>query len=366
VEDRSETVVSRLPAQSAGGPLARALLLAAVVPALLAGCGLISHSPSTGSLQADTGVVGYYIPATLAQLASGRTFGLTVNTLQKEAFQACIGRLGFDQQAQAVAFRMLNFMPFGGQNGWVQAQEAGLGLVNLATVSRSGMLVPIFASPLSSGRSKLPQAEMRALQVDQWHCWRQVRLLSAPLDREGFGLFQRWYSAETRVLESAPVQAADHTFSTCVLKQGAPRTAAGSLRQFVAWIEQVVNRGTGFQRFVGGIGGPAAFGGPVVVQVTPAPAPGGGFTGSGSVAVFSSGRPGPGQSSSSSAVARQHADARWSAVFVRCAGPLVAMLQAQLLIKQSAFMQAHFQQVAALEQRARTTMATLERMAWAT
>jgi hypothetical protein len=353
--------LTRLRALSARGPLARAVL-AVAAPALLVGCGVLSRSTSAGTLQADTGVVGYYLPATLAQLASGRTFGETISTLQKEAFEACIGRLGFDQQARAVAFRMLNFMPFGGQNGWVQAQEAGLGLVNLATVSRSGMLVPIFASPVSAGGAKLPPAEMRALQVDQWRCWRQVRVLTAPLDREGFALFQRWYSAETRVLESAPVQSADHTFSTCVLRQGAPRTAAGSLRQFVAWIEQVVNRGTGFQKFFG-VGGPVAFTGPVVVQVTPAPGSGGGFSASGSISV-SGGRPGPGQSSS--AVARQHADAQWSAVFVRCAGPLVAMLQAQLLIKQGAFMQAHFQQVAALEQRARTTMTTLERMAWVT
>jgi len=355
--------VTRPRSLPARGPLARALL-AVSVPALLAGCGVFSRSTNAGTLQADTGVVGYYLPATLAQIASGRTFGQTISTLQREAFEACIGRLGFDQQAQAVAFRMLNFMPFGGQNGWVQAQEAGLGLVNLATVSRSGMLVPIFASPVSVGGTRLPSAEMRALQIDQWRCWRQVRALTAPLDREGFALFQRWYSAETRVLESAPVQAADHTFSTCVLKQGAPRTAAGSLRQFVAWIEQVVNRGTGFQKFFGGVGGPVAFTGPVVVQVTPAAGPGGGFSGSGSATAVSRGRPGPGQSSA--AVARQHADAQWSAVFVRCAGPLVAMLQAQLLIKQGVFIQAHFQQVAALEQRARTTMTRLERMAWAT
>ena len=331
----------------------RVSLASGAVAVLLAGCGALAPKPVATVSQADTGVIGYYMPATLAQLASGSTFGQTLSTLQKEAFERCIGRLGFDAKAQSVAFTMLDFMPFGALNGWVQAREAGLGLVNLATVAHGGNLVPIygFFGPLNA--RGLPQAELRALRFDQWRCWQQVRVVTAALDRQGFALFQKWYATETRILQSAPVQAADKTFSTCVLLQGAPRAASGSLRQFIAWMEQVVNRGTGYSRVIQGFfGGPVAFSGPVAVS-------GGGPRSSASGA----GSSGGGAPGSSSAVAQQQADARWTAVFTRCAGPLVAMLQAQLLIKQSAFLQGHFGQVSALEQRSARIMTVLEKMA---
>jgi hypothetical protein len=53
-------------------------------------------------------------------------------------------------------------------------------------------------------------------------------------------------------------------------------------------------------------------------------------------------------------------------VFTRCAGPPVSLLQGQLLVRQSTFLQAHFGQVSALERQAAETIAMLERMAGGT
>jgi hypothetical protein len=306
------------------GGLAVRAVMAAVAAALVAGCNsLVPGSGGLTSQPTDSNVIGYFMPATMAQVTSGTTFQQTLATLEKEQFEACIRRLGFNSQAQTLAFAELNFMPFATAAAYQRAQEAGLGLVNLQSIQQSGMLAPIYYQGLNQPNlSGISMAELRAIEADRWRCWSQAQQPARQLNLLGAALFRQWYAVQSRVEASAQVQALDKVFGTCVMKSGAPRTAAGSLRQFINWLEGVINRG--------------AF---IIVQ-----------RGAGS----------PGFSSSSSALG--NTDAQWTAVFARCAGPLVAVLQGLWLEKQQAFMQTHFQQVTQLEKVAAQTLSTLARM----
>src|SRR5262245_35238784 len=138
---------ARIGARARGAtPASRGVLAvsAALAACLAAGCGsLVPGSGGLTSRPTDNGGIGHSIPATMAQVSSGTTFEQTLSTLQKELFESCIRRLGFGPRAQAFAFANLNLMPFSIASGYQRAQEAGLGLVDLSSISRIGMLAPI-------------------------------------------------------------------------------------------------------------------------------------------------------------------------------------------------------------------------------
>lgn len=306
------------------GAMAARAIVAVLAVALVAGCNsLVPGSGGLTSQPTNSNVIGYYMPATMAQVTAGTTFEQTLTTLEKEQFEACIRRLGFGPQAQAFAFAELGFMPFNVSSGYQRAQEAGLGLINLQTIGQSGMLAPIFYAglnpPTLSGAS---MGEIRAVESDRWRCWQQAQQPARQLNLLGAALFRQWYAVQARVEASTQVQALDKVFGTCVMKQGAPRTAAGSLRNFINWLEGVINRGAIFIVRNGAVG----------------------------------------RTFSSSSAALGKTDAQWSAVFARCAGPLVAVLQGLWLTKQQEFMQTHFQQVTELETVAARTLSTLARV----
>lgn len=304
--------------------MAARAVAAGLAAALVAGCSsLVPGSGGLTSQSQDSNVIGFYMPASMAQVNAGVTFQQTLSTLEKEQFEACIRRLGFPPQVQTIAFNNLNFLPFNIAAGNQRAQEAGLGLVNLQTIGRFGMLAPIYYAGLNRPNlSGVSQAELRAVQSDQWRCWQQAQQPAHQLNLLGAALFRQWYAVQSRVEASAQVQALDKVFGTCVTKEGAPRTAAGSLRQFINWLEGVINQGA-FIIARGGAGG----------------------------TVFAS-----------RAAALSKTDAQWTAVFARCAGPLVAVLQGLWLEKQQEFMQTHFQQVTELETVAARTLSTLSRV----
>lgn len=306
------------------GVLAARVIAAFLAAALVAGCNsLVQGQGGLTSQPTDSDVVGFFMPATMAQVTSGATFQQTLTTLEKEQFEACIRRLGFGSQAQAFAFAQLGLMPFGVASGYQRAQEAGLGLVNLQAVGQSGVLAPIYYPGLNQSTLRgVSMAEIRAVESDRWRCWQQAQAPARQLNLLGSALFRQWYAMQAKVEASAQVQALDKVFGTCVMRQGAPRTAAGSLRQFINWLEGVINRG--------------AF---IIVR---------------------NGATSPQFSSSSAALGKT--DAQWSAVFARCAGPLVSVLQGLWLEKQQAFMQTHFQQVTELETVAARTLRTLARV----
>ena len=295
-----------------------ALTSAIVLASLLAaGCASASRAAGARSAlgQTATGVVGEYIPATMAQVADGTDFQQTISTLQRELFETCIKGYGFGPRAQAFAFQSLNLMPFQAVSGYTQNQNAQVGLVDVSSVTQSGMLAPIYlrTRPDSTGVSA---AEQAALRADQWHCWSKSLQPVRKLDQLGFALRRQWYAQEVRLLKTKQVRAASKVFGACVTHAGAPRTASESLGQFIGWLQGMVNRA----EFAGRIGGPE----PLLQP-------------------------------------RQAMDAHWSAVFIRCGGPLVSLLQRLLPATQQAFVQEHYGQVAALEKAAAQTVAELER-----
>jgi hypothetical protein len=304
--------------------MAARVIVAVLAASLIAGCNsVVPGASGLISQPTDNGVIGFFMPATMAQVNSGATFEQTLTTLEKENFEGCIRRLGFDQQAQALAFAELNFMPFATASAYQRAQEAGLGLVNLQTIQQSGMLAPIYFAGLNQPNlSGISSAELQAIQSDRWRCWSQARQPANQLNLLGAALFRQWYTEQAKVEASAQVQALDKVFGTCVTKSGAPRTAAGSLRQFISWLEGVINQGAFMIVRNGAVG-----------------------------SLFQR-----------SSAALGKTDAQWSAVFARCAGPLVAVLQGLWLQKQQAFMQTHFQQVTELETVATRTLSTLARL----
>lgn len=296
--------------------LAACSLLAACCAAA---CGTAGHGPAarTGLGQVSTGVTGQYIPATMAQVADGTTFQLTITTLQKELFEHCIRSYGFGPRAQAVAFRNLNLMPFEAISGYTQNQNAAVGLVDLSSVTRTGMLAPIYIPEGRPDTTGISAAEQEALRADQWHCWDKTLVPVRKLQRQGFALQRQWYAQEVRLLGTRQVRQATNVFGRCITRAGAPRTASESLGQFLAWLQGMVNRGV--------YSVPAGGSGPAVQP-------------------------------------RQQVDAHWSGVFLRCGRPLVTLLQRLLPGIQQGFLQLHFGQVAALEKTARQTVAALERM----
>src|SRR5258708_4422183 len=223
------------------------------------------------------------MPASMSQIADGIEFQQTLSTLEKELFEDCIRGYGFGPQAQAYAFANLDLMPLQAMSGYTQNQEAAVGLVNLGSVARSGMLAAVYYAGARPNAAGVSSAEQRALQADQWRCWSKASQPARHLSQVGFALWRQWYSAEVRMLTSAQVRPATKVFGTCVTHQGAPRTASESLGQFLDWLQRQVNRG-------------------VYRSVGPLPA----------------------------VQPRQQLDAHWSKVFTKCATPLVTLLQRML------------------------------------
>ena len=293
-----------------------AIVLALV---LAAGCASAQRGPGARSTlgRTATGVMGEYIPATMAQIADGTDFQQTISILQKELFEDCIKGYGFGPRAQAFAFQSLNLMPFQAVSGFTQNQNAQVGLVDLRSIIRSGMLAPIYIMGSRPDATGVSAAEQAALRADEWHCWSKSLQPVRKLDQLGFALRRQWYSQEVRLLNSSQVRAANKVFGSCVTRAGAPRTASESLGQFIGWLQRTVNRAEFASRFGG---------------------------------------------ASPSLQPRQSVDAHWSAVFIRCGRPLVSLLQRLLPGAQQAFVQDHFGQVTTLEKRAEQTVAELERM----
>jgi hypothetical protein len=304
----------------AGPGRGRALASLVVLASLLAaGCASVAGATGVRSAlgQSTTGVVGEFIPATIAQVADGTDLQQTISILEKELFEDCIKGYGFGPQAQAFAFQSLNLIPFQAMSGYTQNQNAQVGLIDVRSVTRTGMLAPIYIMASRPDASGIPPAEQAALRADQWHCWSKSLQPVRRLDQLGFALQRQWYAQEVRLLNSTQVRAANRVFGSCVTHAGAPRTASESLGQFLNWLQGMVNRAV----FASRIGG-----------VQPLLQP------------------------------RQRIDAHWSAVFIRCGGPLVLLLQRLLPVAQHAFIQDHYGQVTALETAATQTVDGLERM----
>jgi hypothetical protein len=163
---------------------------------------------------------------------------------------------------------------------------------DLAAISRSGTLDP----GLRNGLRKLivPRRDQHAYQADLSRCQQNPQKIIAPLIRVGSNLAGPWLSIVNKVQVSAQVRGYLDRFSSCVAQAGTPGSSAGSFSYFLAWV-------TGLE---------------AAAKTT-----------AGAIAV----------------------DRHWAPIFVRCAGPTVAVQDRLELAQQAAFLQRHHQQVRALQ-----------------
>jgi hypothetical protein len=66
-------------------------------------------------------------------------------------------------------------MPFQAMSGYTNNQNAAVGLVDVRSVTRTGMLAPIYITGIRPDATGVSAAEQRALRADQWHCWSQSK-----------------------------------------------------------------------------------------------------------------------------------------------------------------------------------------------
>jgi hypothetical protein len=276
----------------------------------LSGCALAHGSPSPAkysgaSSPLATEMVYSAFPATAAQWADGARFSMTVRDLERAAWARCMTAHGFSQQAPVSAASIA---------GDVAMFQDNTQLPNLALMARTGLFVPatgfgsVGPSPASGPSGN--KAVERAMTADGRKCYpaadRPMRSVTGALT----ALSNQWWGIIGQVEASAQVQAATRGFATCVQRHGVPVADAGSISAFLAWV-------TGLQTYSMG--------------------------------------------HSASVVIEHH----WVGVFVPCARNLVAVREKMQLQRQRPFLQDHYQEILAAEDRVTTAMATLVQLAGA-
>lgn len=282
---------------------------------LIAGCAGSPESGAAPSPQVQAETIDFFFPATVAQSDGADTFLAARVALERQAANMCVNRFGFGQQAHSYISAIQHYRKFGQVPGYRDQVQSLSGLIDLHTVAQTGMLVPVITGengqPSTSG---LPANEVRAVNDDIARCVSPLQQLGSAWQRDGRALEQLWTMATEHIYRSAALTQATRTFGSCVTRKGAPRAAAGSLDQFQTWLDRMVNP-------------PSAY-----------------------------------SSSPPTSGPRVALDARWSAVFSDCARPVVPVTQRLLLSAQRAFLQAHYQEVTALERQVAQNIRLLERM----
>jgi hypothetical protein len=175
---------------------------------------------------------------------------------------------------------------------------------DLAAISRSGSLDP----GLQYGLRQLvvPRGEQHAYQADLSRCQQDPQKIIAPVMRVGNNLARPWLSIVNKIQISIQARGYLDHFSSCVEQAGTPGSSAGSFSNFLAWV-------TGLEAAA---------------------------------------------KTKASAIA---VDRRWAPIFVRCAGPTVAVQDRLELAQQAAFLQQHDQQVRTLRALAAQAVTRLKR-----
>jgi hypothetical protein len=280
---------------------------------MAAGCASPSDGAAAPSPQVQEETIGWFFPATVAQSESGAAFLENLHALSVQAVNECVSRSGFSAQAKAyvIAFEDYSDSPYSVLPGYTQQWDPDL--IDVPVVRESGMLVEVV-----TGTNRPPSAaslaigEKQAINADLSRCIRQTRQPGTAFQNDGKALRRLWRISTTNINNSSAVTRANRQFGSCVTRQGAP-PAAASPAQFPTWLDGVVNP-------------PAAYAGTLP--------------------------PGP----------RASVDAHWSTVWALCAAPVVTVWQQHLESTQRAFLQAHYQEVTALEQQVAQSISEMEKM----
>lgn len=162
---------------------------------------------------------------------------------------------------------------------------------DLSRIARTHQLNPALTTPLPTD-SPVPDSEQAAFRADDATCADQPSPLAA-LAKAASALVAQWQADVARIQASAQVVAKMQGFTACVELAGTPAGEAGSFDAYLAWVTGQESR-----------------------QGTPA--------------------------------AARSADARFAAVFVRCARPVVSVEATLQLTRRASFLHDHRPAVAAL------------------
>jgi hypothetical protein len=295
------------------------LLIALVMASLASGCGLgaanaapdaAAHQPSP--LGAE--VIDTFLPATGAQNSAGLKFNATETALRNRILARCMNRQSFGAREQPYLRwdeRYLNqlspWVP-----GWDGRDVSGVVLYNIPLLARGGLLGEILTG--APPPPKLPTAEEGAIDTADARCQNSASTAFQKLRTAGVELEQPWLREVNGIRGSASVQAALHGFTTCAAGHGAPAAAAKSPATFDAWLSELVQ--------------------PTVTQVSAIRTP---------------------------IATRVAEDRHWTEVFVTCATAPASLEDRLQLRQQRSFLQAHREQLLALESLASRVLSTLER-----
>jgi hypothetical protein len=267
--------------------------IAAVSLVLVSACGSPSRdvrrgadlANGVGSSRLETEALYYWFPATGAQAASGaRYFGI-VSSLRDGPMASCMANHGVAYTKYSAAQYAASFV-------------LNADLPDLQVISRTGRFVPDSAA-VHMPNPGMARAKVRAYGSDLRTCATRIASSSYPdPDQSASGLRNQWGDILSSAESSTKVRATLPAFESCTEHAGVPPSVFGKA----------------------GSDSSAAFG---VVEAWI-----------------------DGPISRARTAASQHiVERHWTAVFVRCARPVVGTLNPLLATQQKAFFQQHARQI---------------------
>jgi hypothetical protein len=245
------------------------------------------------------GLVGLYLPASGAQYSTGALFMGEMGALENKIASRCMAGRGFRLPATATPAELA-------RRDWDLTDFPDLG-----AIARAGTL-PSYSMPR-------PPTETKAYQQALRQCTDAAGAVFWPLERSIRGLTNPWNTTLDRIQASAAVTATMPGLRACAARYGwpsepygSPNSTINSFGDFVDWIASYID----------------------------------------------------GAGSRDASDAQLNAlNRHWAAVFVRCAGPTVAVMERQQLAAQRVFLRQHQERFAAAVRTARAAFAAAERLA---
>lgn len=272
------------------------------VASITAGCGAHHSQASAGASPLEQEFVDYEFPATGAQYAKGNLYEATVGMLQRTVLAHCLTAHGWNQTGPQITANNIALTAVGDQDNTV--------FPNLAWMSKTGLFVPD-KGPSNGGNpvgpkdgGVIPRAERPYIGECEAVAARPLKPPTTPLN----ALVAEWNRIVERADSSPRVQAAGRGFGECVEQHGVPAAKASSLFNFLSWV-------TGLE----------------------ARAP----TRSSSIAV----------------------ERHWVKVFIPCATRLVHVQERLQNRRRRAFIQDHYQEITAADDKVPHAIAALEKLA---
>lgn len=249
-----------------------------------------SSTDSTQSSPIGTEALYAYFPATGAQYAIGARYRGTVGNLGDRALYPCMAKSGFDlgpiPSAQSVALSDFDNSQY----------------PDLRTIAQTGALVPPGVAPDPAPPPTASASYIAAYTAALHRCGTNSasQALLSVLNKNTLSLAQQWMQKVSLIEASAGAERLAPTFESCTEQSGMQSqyfvgtSSADLMGSFLAWTQGEESKAAG---------------------------------------------------AAQQAVAQQH----WATVFVRCATPMVRLLEQEQLAAQKIFFQEHYQQILVIQ-----------------